>query len=610
MKKTMKKSRKKLIACLAAAAVLVGIFSTWITGTLASKPDYTQDFTANPNQGYTVLEKGQQWGPTYISGMIFATPSDPTIATSTASSNKLTVTGLKAGVFKVTYSNKKGQMASAAFQIKDSANLQRYSITNNAQGVIQNVGGTLSVPITTVPSTLGVPIKWSSMDTSVATVDINTGLITAKGEGATVILGETVDMWGVTRIISYSINVGKSGNANVIQDSGTGKYYIPTEHPYIFIECDKNGIPKVPVNYVYDGDKNPANGVTGPAAYPHGKDFYVEDPAGSNIYKKVDPNNGGKIPSPAMWGGTTPGLGNDPDEQPAKLFGGTYYIDKGQNVYQKVNGPTTLGPLVGAGTDSDPSTYPVTPIYNNNGKYYVGPLGTNPEQYYYGDKAGSTDGIQSSTTTMAPTDDKYYLSSDGTMNAWPPNLLKNTSFNFDSGSNTYSNWVFVSFSQTGGASPHNGKIMTTLTPDTSGWYKVAPDTYNSLVKSGVDGSIILCYQDRNGGQDLIDMLQLINTVPGKQYKITVPMQNIVRQGSPRANIWAADVIGDPILIENTLPGTGLSWRSFTGDATLVATFTAKSYQTWIGIGLDDNCTNSTGQYSQVRIVNPSVVPLN
>ncbi|MDR3314111.1 MAG: Ig-like domain-containing protein [Oscillospiraceae bacterium] len=212
-------------------------------------------------------------------------------------------------------------------------------------------------------------------------------------------------------------------------DDGKGNYYRPIGDPKnVYMVVKPDGTPKHnPPQYVYDrdadGDGNPLTGGALEKANPYNGLYYVEDPAGSNIYKQVN-SNGTLKDSPAIWGGPDGKFGGN-DDQPVYKYGGAYYIDLGQNIFRKVEDPVTLGDMVGGGPDENPSTYPVTPIFDNtsrDGKYYVGPLGpyADGNYFFYGDKVIGGDGLVNSTSdTMHGTDALYYYS-NGVMTTTPP----------------------------------------------------------------------------------------------------------------------------------------------------------------------------------------------
>jgi len=192
-----------------------------------------------------------------------------------------------------------------------------------------------------------------------------------------------------------------------------GNYYKPVGEPEnVYEVVDGNGNGKQPPEYVYNHDGNPVGRPDkNRPARPKDGDYWVEDPDGSNIYKKVKPD-GTLQDTPAKWGGED-GIFGTGDDKDVVLIEGSYWVDRGQNVYQKATGKNPLGPLTGGGPNKKPGTESVTPIYEHNGKFYVGPLPigeSNPEkQYYYGDKANGNGLLDSTNSALKVDDVKYYL---------------------------------------------------------------------------------------------------------------------------------------------------------------------------------------------------------
>jgi hypothetical protein len=504
-----RKSRRGLAIILAAVLLLTTITGALAT-TLAAKPDLVVTIEA-PTNGYTPLEVGAELRKS-VGNLIEAYSSDTTIATVAftpgSALRNLTTHGVKAGIMTTYYGNSVGNAMADVYQITDSRNITKYSITNGGEGVIPAVGGTLTIPLTVYTNSASPDqaaksgITWSTFrpNDTVASVDAN-GTITGLSKGATIIIGEFTDKWGRQQDLHFLVGVGikldgndkdklqelidqannilaetppvytadsladladardngvgalggddkdaianaiddledalagledlnngggNGGNGGLLGPDDNGNYYKPVGDPdNVFEVVDENGDSKQPPEYVYAPDGDPTDGDDNVPAYPDGHgDYYVEDPAGSNIFKEVD-TDGDLIDNPAIWGGPDHQFGGG-DDKPVIKTGGDYYVDCGQNVYQKVETPTTLGPKVGGGPDENPATDPVTPIYDNNGKYYVGPLGPDSDgnNYYYGDKATGGDGLVNSTdSTKHVSDDIYYLGADGNMTTTKP----------------------------------------------------------------------------------------------------------------------------------------------------------------------------------------------
>ena len=217
------------------------------------------------------------------------------------------------------------------------------------------------------------------------------------------------------------------GGGGIIGPDPDGNYYKPVgDPPNVYEIVNQDGSSKYqPPRYVwnprnpkdYPGDNRPAE--------KDGYKYYVEDPDGSNIWKPVKSNDGTLDDDNAIWGGSDgkPGGG---DDKPVKKFGSDWWVSMGQNVWRKVNGPQNLGPLTGGGTDRNPTTDPVTQIFDNtakDGRYYVGPLGPDETgyEYYYGDPKVGGDGFLDSTASSRNGDDvKYYRDDNGNMVTEPP----------------------------------------------------------------------------------------------------------------------------------------------------------------------------------------------
>ncbi|MDR0292758.1 MAG: hypothetical protein LBH95_01225 [Oscillospiraceae bacterium] len=198
----------------------------------------------------------------------------------------------------------------------------------------------------------------------------------------------------------------------VIGPDGSGQYYRPLgDPPNVFEIVDQNGDPaSQPPEYIYNPGGDPTNGGNRPAD-PYNGFYYVEDPDGSNIWKPVG-KDGSLTDSPALWGGPDGKPGGGDDKPVTLLSDNNYWVSVGQNVWQQVKTPLTLGELTGGGPDENPVSTPALPIAEYGGKYYVGPLGSDDEggEYYYGDKiTGGNGKVMSTPDKMDATDEKFYL---------------------------------------------------------------------------------------------------------------------------------------------------------------------------------------------------------
>ena len=209
----------------------------------------------------------------------------------------------------------------------------------------------------------------------------------------------------------------------VIGPDDQGNYYKPVgDPPNVFEVVDENGASKQPPEFVYNPDGDPVNKPDkNRPAYPNGGLYYVEDPEGSNIYKKVC-GSGSLKDSPAIWGGPNGQFGGGDDEPVVKHGDGGYWVNRGQNVWQKVETPTTLGDLTGGGPSKDPSATPGKPIYtDNNGKYYIIAGEDNDgNEIYYGDPVGGNSLLDSTKAGLEDDDVIYYKRPDGTMTTVKP----------------------------------------------------------------------------------------------------------------------------------------------------------------------------------------------
>ena len=428
MKITMKSHRKTVALSAIAAAVLVALTALAVTmaGTTASTEDTNVVLKCESGipDMYTI-ETGHTASSTVV-GLNEAFSGDAGIASVVSTGDKLSnlkITGKKAGVATIAHGTDLGMITVIRYQITDSRNISSYTIKEGGAVRLGNPGDTSPVPVEVVSGTDN--IKWRSLNETVASVDPNTGLVTAVKKGVTILVGEFTDKWGVDRDIHILAGVGVSLDGI---DGGTG-----------------------------GGDVN-----------------YVEDPEGSNIWKPVD-SNGNVTGQNAIWGGNDgkPGGG---DDRPIHMFGGQWWVDMSQNVWEKYIGKTTLGPPTGGGPDRDPTTEPVTGIFDNtanDGKYYVGPLGSGEDEYYYGDKMCG-DGYLDSTADMSHGDDvKYYMDADGNMTTLKP---------------------VKPITTTGSASLVDGRILDDAQTGDGDWVEIARNGDYSLI---IRKDFIKCYQDQN-----------------------------------------------------------------------------------------------------------------
>ena len=121
-----------------------------------------------------------------------------------------------AGVASVSYTTNTGMLSLVTYQVTDSGNISKYTLKDN---------GELYFPIPETPATgvsKAVPVtvntaanegrlstvSWSSMNENVAKVNASTGIVTAVGKGATIIVGNFTDKWGEPRVMQILVGVG------------------------------------------------------------------------------------------------------------------------------------------------------------------------------------------------------------------------------------------------------------------------------------------------------------------------------------------------------------------------------------------------------------------
>ena len=237
---------------------------------------------------------------------------------------------------------------------------------------------------------------------------------------------------------------------NILGPDIENNWYKPVgDPPNVYEVVDDEGKSKVPPEYVYNEDGDPVDSYEkNRPAYHRGGYYYVEDPKGSNLYKKVK-GDGTLQDSPAIWGGPDGEFGTADDERATMFDDGTYWVHVAQNVWQQVEEPTVLGELTGGGPDENPAKNMARPVFLHKYKYYIGPLGPEDDQYYYGDKVSGGDGkLNSTEDVLHETDQKYYLL-DGNMTTEKP------------------------ITDGKGAGVGDKELGTDLTGDTSKWLAIA-----------------------------------------------------------------------------------------------------------------------------------------
>ncbi|MGF6991214.1 hypothetical protein M2150_002488 [Lachnospiraceae bacterium PM6-15] len=338
------------------------------------------------------------------------------------------------GFFVAYRSTTEGQLGSTNALVYDSTMPYTYEITKN-YSQIRGKDKTDTIPITMKDMNNKVitdAVTWMSDDTSVATVEEKTGVITAVAEGGVAnIIGKFTDCYGQAISIHYSVVVGKLTENEILGPDDDGKYWKPVGNPEnIWEEVDENGNSIEPDNYVYD-ENDPLTGDDDiPAVKGGDGGFYLENP--KNIFTPVKPD-GSLDEENKIWGGDDfkPGTTDDED---VDNFGTKenpdYWVNYGENVYAKVSSTNgKIGAMTGAGLDEDPTTDGVKPIFDNreiDNHFYYGPhTDADGISYYIGDdwqEGGNGDGLLNTEDKTLPhaTDAIYYRNEDGTMTKEKP----------------------------------------------------------------------------------------------------------------------------------------------------------------------------------------------
>ena len=429
---------KKITAVTLALAVMLSAVLLPIGYTLASS-DINVVLT-QPNT-YPTIEKGTTYTVSGA-GYIESDSGDTSVATVVTSGGVPKVTGKKAGVITIAVGSKTGLTFAFNYQITDSANISAYVIKDGGKVTLSGAGKTKASPVTVTAGTNN--IVWSSLDTDVATVNETTGAITGVSKGAAIILGKFTDKWGVDRDIHILVGVGINlGNKlgelidlinkgqEILDNPNNGYSQESLDNLQDAVDAgiavvnsnnpDDNTIQNA-IDDLIDALSNMKDAI--PADVIKGDDGKYYKEVAPNVFEEVNSDGSSKQPPRYVYNSDKkPGNGHD---KPVNKFGGGYWVNCGQNVWQKVDNNGQLGSLTGGGADRDPTTDPVLPIYDNtakDGRYYVGPLGPDSygNYYYYGDPKTGGDGyLDSDTNALYGDDVKYYKDSDGNMTTTKP----------------------------------------------------------------------------------------------------------------------------------------------------------------------------------------------
>ena len=142
------------------------------------------------------------------------------------SAENLRVTGVSAGIVTAAYGNKQGAVLYTRYQITDSRNVSAYTLHDNGETRFEKTDSTsAAAPVTFDVSNPGV--TWISTNSTVATVDETTGVISPVGYGAAIIVGSFVDKWGRDQDVHILAIVGAIGSGGGTGGGGT----TPTPKP-------------------------------------------------------------------------------------------------------------------------------------------------------------------------------------------------------------------------------------------------------------------------------------------------------------------------------------------------------------------------------------------
>ena len=382
---TFEKNRgtAKLIALLVTAALAASVFVINLGVSFASATDI--NVTLECESGITAanhIEVGATKTRTayYMSE---ARSMDTAIAvvnyTPGSGLDNIRTTGVRAGVVGVAYGTKEGIIGIVRYQITDSNNVSAYNIKDGGEVYFTGPGASKVSPVEVTAGAFN-RIAWKSMNDGVATVDSN-GRVTAKGIGATIIIGSFTDKWGVPRDLHLLVGVGvklsdsdladlidliKEGEKILTENPGqwttdslhdledavnNGKDVINSTNPDD--QTIKDAIKEIE-DAINGMDKRPQrpDEVVGPD-----KDGNYYRPIGDpeNVYEVVDENGHSKQPPEFVYNPDGDPVAKPDKNRPAYPDGGSYYVEdpEGSNIYKPVNGGGVIKdkPAVWGGPD-------------------------------------------------------------------------------------------------------------------------------------------------------------------------------------------------------------------------------------------------------------------
>ena len=283
-------------------------------------------------------------------------------------------TGVKAGIVTVAYGTRVGVLNTARYQITDSRNISSYTLTNN--GEVKFTGASDSpkpIPIKDIVGS-NPNIAWSSLNTTVATVNAGSGSITPVGDGAAIILGKFVDKWGVAQEIHVTAIVGDLGGdrlARLIELIEQGDEILGQDPPNytdesldVLREAVRRGkIVRDNQNRTYqqieDAIKELEDALDNLESIiyidSHGNHYRKVAP---HVWEKLNPDNSSKVPPEYVYNeNDTPGDGHD---RPAYPYGDHRFLVEdppGSNIWKYVDqddGHLIDSPAIWGGPDGKP----------------------------------------------------------------------------------------------------------------------------------------------------------------------------------------------------------------------------------------------------------------
>ena len=216
------KSHKRaymIIALIISSVLAVGSIVLALGRTLAAPNDI--DVTLNCESGVSgtyTIEVGQTLNLT-VGNINQARNNNKALASiefTTTGLNNFHITGLKAGVVTIAYGTKIGVVSADVYQITDANNISAYTIKDGGVVMLSGPGKTKSVPVVVTAGQDN--IKWRSSNIAVATVNEDSGLITAVSNGMAIMIGEFTDKWGVERDIHILVGVGVSISGSNLEE--------------------------------------------------------------------------------------------------------------------------------------------------------------------------------------------------------------------------------------------------------------------------------------------------------------------------------------------------------------------------------------------------------